>query len=136
MTFDGVPRLTPEAIAEFPPPPLGATGFCCEGCMCFRGAVVVDGLRWVSAGKYGPQILCATCAPFAAVPYANASAIERFKPPPIGRCLCFSCWAPNEHPSWADARAAGWYAGTWYGPDHWAIVCPDCYAADAEPVPR
>ncbi len=73
---------------------------------------------------------------FAGVPYANLDAIECFKTPPIGRCLCFACWAPNEHGSWADARAAGWYAGTWSGPEGWAIVCPDCYAADADPVPR
>ena len=53
---------------------------------------------------------------------------------------CDGCGAVSPFESWADARAAGWYSGTWYpsvgDSDGIATVCPDCHMNDAEPEPR
>lgn len=109
--------------------------FCCKDCSTFRGLLF--------ACKPGNSIVsvCWWCHTFGPTPaLAPREAIDRFPPPPIGRELCFGCWAPNEHATWSDAEAAGWWSGTASGPEGWALLCPDCaddyQRNDVEPEPR
>jgi hypothetical protein len=54
------------------------------------------------------------------------------------RHRCDGCGARSARMAWGEARALGWYYGTWYPShdgSHNATVCPDCRANDADPTP-
>ncbi len=39
---------------------------------------------------------------------------------------CSDCGEASPFESWADARAAGWWSGTWGHAGSSCVLCPDC----------